>query len=468
MKLSNAQLLMLDNLIYSDFCGEGCSVGKIVNDISEHLDAGESVSTCSIGNDEWRTLVSLAAKDSDLCGYTAVSCKNGDDGLKAACFVDNAADPTDVNIVFCGTDKSGDAASADLCSTPRQCAAADYVENLPASFGTAMTASGHSKGGNSAQYATVLTDRIDSCVAFDSHGFSEEFIEKYAEEIEKKADRIVSVSSSEDFADGLLCPIAAEQVYIKTEEQEDLLSYHKPNVLLNENGELREKTERSELMCLIDENNAATASAMSEPDKSLAAETTVTMLEDREYRDEALRLLFDSGENTAFERITTLAAALAYPHFYTQELLDYDKDGTKTVSFDLASYVSKVEQRLKEYDKSFRYGTSFTMIRSKLIGLLRKSQGSGYVSSTADARIRVDTARLNSYARRLDNASKRLRKLNTRLEELYKKVGLKDLDKLLRDKAMIDECGSLSNCAKYLDETASDFNKTERTVSEMF
>ena len=72
-----------------------------------------------------------------------------------------------------------------------------YIQGLKECYGDAanhLTVSGHSKGGNRAQYVKILTDQVDRCVSFDGQGFSSEFLELYAEEIEQKNENLIPLS----------------------------------------------------------------------------------------------------------------------------------------------------------------------------------------------------------------------------------------------------------------------------------
>lgn len=137
MALSNAQLLLLDNLIYTDFCGNDVSVGKIIKDMSAHLDSGKSISACEMTNEEWREIIKMIENEPSLHSYTVQNYMNDASGMRAACFVDNALNPKDVNVVFRGT--SGDYEWHDngeggyLSDTEQQKKAAEYVNRLPES-----------------------------------------------------------------------------------------------------------------------------------------------------------------------------------------------------------------------------------------------------------------------------------------------------------------------------------------------
>lgn len=258
MALSNAQLLMLDNLIYTDYCENGKDVRGIIREMTNDLNNGKKIEGCMMTADEWRNLISSINDEPTLLNYTVQNYEtNSSTGMRAACFVNDTDNPTDVNVVFRGT--SGDYEWHDngeggyLSDTEQQKAAADYVNSLPDKFGNNMTVTGHSKGGNKAQYVTIVTDRIAKCVSYDGQGFSEEFINKYKETIAKKSQSIVSISASDDYVNCLLYPIAGTRVYIETEDQDNFLYYHKPNILLDDNGNIRKQTEQSDLSKFITE-----------------------------------------------------------------------------------------------------------------------------------------------------------------------------------------------------------------------
>lgn len=271
MALSNAQLLMLDNLIYTDYVSDGMSVGEIITAIEND---GFNVSSCEMTSSEWEELVSMVKDEPSLLNYKVTNYVDDDKtGMRAACFVNDESNPTDVNVVFRGT--SGDYEWHDngeggyLSDTNQQQMAADYVNGLPNKYGNNLTVTGHSKGGNKAQYVTIVTDRIAKCVSYDGQGFSEEFLQKYADEIVKKSQSIVSISASDDFVNCLLYPIAGTKIYIDTEDQDNFTHYHKPNILFDQNGNLRPQTEQSDLSKFINEYTTYMISNLEEPERSI-------------------------------------------------------------------------------------------------------------------------------------------------------------------------------------------------------
>lgn len=317
MALSNSQLLMLDNLIYTDYCDNGDTVRQIINEMKRDLDNGKSIEGCMMTNDEWREIIAAVEGEPSLLDYTVQNYENNTDtGMRAACFVDDVNQPTDVNVVFRGT--SGDYEWHDngeggyLADTDQQKAAANYVNNLPEEYGNGITVTGHSKGGNKAQYVTIVTDRIARCVSYDGQGFSEEFLEKYGDRIAERADRIESISAADDYVNCLLYSIAGIKTYVLTEKQDDFLHYHKPNILLDENGDLRPAGEQSPLSQFINEYTTYIISNVPEPQRSVTIDGLIALLEEGEDKETIWQTIYAGGtaisylDNFAFDYFARL------------------------------------------------------------------------------------------------------------------------------------------------------------------
>lgn len=60
--------------------------------------------------------------------------------------------------------------------------------------------SGHSKGGNKAQYVGVLRgSEIEHVYSFDGQGFSRAFVNRYQDEIDIYADKITNICNEFDY-----------------------------------------------------------------------------------------------------------------------------------------------------------------------------------------------------------------------------------------------------------------------------
>lgn len=91
------------------------------------------------------------------------------DGLTAVCFKDTDGNAT---VIYRGTDGytvwSENAQAACMSDTPYQQLALDFFESIPGlqDFNDVQL-SGHSKGGNLAQYVTILSGEIDYCLVLE-------------------------------------------------------------------------------------------------------------------------------------------------------------------------------------------------------------------------------------------------------------------------------------------------------------
>ncbi len=282
MALTNEQLLMLDTLIYVD---KKYLEGK--DTVSSIIDAfekdGFQSDNASMNSDEWKTLVNNIRNQPDLMNYKITNFKEDNvTGMRAACFVDDKSNPSDVNVVFRGTscdyEWRDNGKGAYMTDTTVQKEAASYVNSLPKQYGNDMTVTGHSKGGNNAQYVTITTNRIGKCISYDGEGFSTEFIEKYKDKITSRADRITSISSKNDYVNVLMISIAGTKIYLDTPHQDDFLLNHKPNIMLKEDGTFCEESEISDISKLINEITTYYISNLPEPQKQIVADGALELV----------------------------------------------------------------------------------------------------------------------------------------------------------------------------------------------
>lgn len=106
-------------------------------------------------------------------------------------------------------------------NTLQQQDAADYFDRMVEQYGITgadnVVVTGHSKGGNKAQYVTMAAehaDLVDTCVALDGQGFSPEAValwEQYPDVYEARRDKIILVAGSNDFVHVLGQRIAKDE-----------------------------------------------------------------------------------------------------------------------------------------------------------------------------------------------------------------------------------------------------------------
>ena len=107
---------------------------------------------------------------------------------------------------------------------------------------TPITVSGHSKGGNKAQFVTIHSDLVNDCYSFAGQGFSPEalrFIKKrYEEDFESRRQRIYSFSSENDYVNVLGDRLVPRNhiYYFKSAD-----GIHNMEAMLDKRGRLRQQ-----------------------------------------------------------------------------------------------------------------------------------------------------------------------------------------------------------------------------------
>ena len=292
--LSHSELLLLNNLIYTKYVKDGRTVADIIAAAEKDIAKGTFNANYEMTLQEWQDVFDQVKASDRLCSYTVTNyVSNPDTEMRAACFINDTANPTDVNVIFRGTrgpyEWHDNGETIYMSDTPAQLAAKEYIENLPQEYGNNLTVSGHSKGGNKAQYVTVTTGRVGECVSFDGPGFSDLFIEKYKSRIKQNRSKIVNISAEQDVVNALLKPIAGERIFIQTEEQNPILS-HKFNILLDGKGNLNPEAKEPGMLAqfvtaysiYIDEN-------LEEPEKSYTVDGLIALLEEGEAEESTIQ-----------------------------------------------------------------------------------------------------------------------------------------------------------------------------------
>lgn len=235
MYLTDKQILLLEQLTYF---GEAVAnaAGVRLGDLNQYRSVEELLAQFDeealeklenhgdFGFDqgnEWAAIIRAIKADKDLMSlkidsrYTQPDI-NGKPMQLAIVFVDEN-EPDKAYVCFAGTTGGrewyDDAEGLNRSDTEVQKETIAYIDSLPYKE---ITVSGHSKGGNKAQYVAILSDKVTRCVSMDGQGFSREFLEKYRAEIAKNAHKIKNYALCNDYVHILLYPVpGSEQIYVE-------------------------------------------------------------------------------------------------------------------------------------------------------------------------------------------------------------------------------------------------------------
>lgn len=177
-----------------------------------------------------------------------------------------------------------------------------------------LTVSGHSKGGNKAQYVAITAGFVDKCVSFDGQGFSMEFLAKYKDAILKRSDIITSIASEFDFVNCLFysLPIPVEnRLYLKAPylPVNQFLKYHSPIVLMDGSGWFYKKEDASLVTKLLNAVSIFACSVLKGSVRENAMRDVMSAFVSEEYKES--RNPLDAG-------VVLIRAMLPYLAGYSQ------------------------------------------------------------------------------------------------------------------------------------------------------
>ena len=216
MNFSDHELMMLEQLTYLEDVTQfgieaapemvpGETIRKRLSYFNE--DMLKQMEAHGQEGQQWAAIIRYIKDDEDMCdlvqGEIFYGPENKVDKLGVAYHYQGKEN--EGLVTFRGTTTARDwhdnGVGLGTSDTPVQKEALAYIEDLDYEN---ITVVGHSKGGNLAQYTTILSDKVNRCVSMDGQGFSGEFLEAYADKIEQKGHLVTNYSLASDFVHILL------------------------------------------------------------------------------------------------------------------------------------------------------------------------------------------------------------------------------------------------------------------------
>jgi len=198
-------------------------------------------------------------------------------GMKYVCLVDQE---NNAIVVFRGTatteEWEDNGQGAYEYETKEQVDALNFINSLDYKK---ITVTGHSKGGNKAQYTAVLSPKVTQCISINGQGFSNEFINRYSGEITRNKGKIISINAKYDYVSCLFNYISSECYYLKTLIQINPFDYHKAYILLDPNGGLRPETDEAIISNIINKFSTYIISDLPKDVSKLVIDRVVDIVE---------------------------------------------------------------------------------------------------------------------------------------------------------------------------------------------
>ncbi|MCR4758926.1 MAG: DUF2974 domain-containing protein [Oscillospiraceae bacterium] len=382
-------------------------------------------------------------------------------------------------------------------STPYQRSGCDYfdsvMEGLHVDSNDNVVVTGHSKGGNMAQYALLASNYsylVDTCISVDGQGFSPEaiayFKELYGEEeFNARCDRMYSLRGDNDFVNVLGIPVIPEdhRYFVETHTAlEDVPGAHEiTNMFDYENGHLNELTNDRREMSVFSEAVSENIMKLPQEDREAVCHAVMSLCElgmGRGEKDgEKINLPTGlNGETASWDEYVILFKDL---HYLTEEAFTWN--GQKLIVKDVHGVLRKLEEDLRDgrggcvgallgevivlvatvpvtifvdkvlfvinlaslaFDIGWHIGEILVDFTTFCAGLLeRLGEGFRYLFDGAYRAaqnycashniIRAHTQDLRNLAERIRSCNSRLSRLDDRLDNLYWTAHLRDLRALL-------------------------------------
>ncbi len=245
-KYSQKELLLLSNFVYIPACISDKTIAQILDTYrtEDGSFTEESVLDAAMGGGMSCRDVKIVFDEMDAhisenpgFGDLSVSRRLEQKDVRAVCYTD--PEDEDAVVVFRGTGGTEEAwtdnfRGAYYEDTRIQRVADDFVRYECAIYDD-IVVTGHSKGGNMAQYVTVRQhDRVLECVSYDGQGFGDDLIRNNEEAVKAASPKITSISAYNDFVNILLTGIAGTTLYVANEAS--AAGAHSSVTLLTENS----------------------------------------------------------------------------------------------------------------------------------------------------------------------------------------------------------------------------------------
>lgn len=268
------ELLVLNTLVYVKgvFVNVDDKTEKSVYSIISKIDEDKiEYSPNILSPEQWEDVKKTVLDNPDI--YDNLTIRNVETKYEARS-VTITDDKNNMYVIYQGTgdghewNDNGVGAHANVTGTVVQNEALDYFDRMVETYGEGKNiyVSGHSKGGNKAQYVGVLRgSEIEHVYSFDGQGFSRAFVNRYQDEIDIYADKITNICNEFDYINVLLNPIAGETRYVSSNTDlgdlvndflGSVLKQHSPITMFSydEDGNLDglgDETSQNEFLCAL-------------------------------------------------------------------------------------------------------------------------------------------------------------------------------------------------------------------------
>lgn len=333
---------------------------------------------------------------------------------------------------------------------------------------------GHSLGGNLAEFSTIVSeecgvgDNFERCVSFDGPGFSDEFIEHYADSISKNSSKMDHYKWS--FVGSILNDLPGENsmfIKVKTDAVKNPIGRHSTSSIdFDDNGNVQKG--RQDFLAFIVEKFTKLTDMLPGPvGNTIAAIVAEGLMFGFKNPELTITLLVAFAVTHPLVTGVIIGTAIVILAFeYAGELIGWVVD--KFVDF-----VCKIASDIKDWVKE-KYEAFCAQVKQTardIVNWYKSNFDEAYKAAknylANNQVIEVHTDDLHDLANRLLMINKRLEALDSRLNNLYSKVRWRDLWTLMNADFKVGSSSKLIKCILCLKETAGRFESVEKELIQM-
>ncbi len=452
--LNDSQLLLLDCLVYSDITVDSLNFEKPLGEIlQQYINDPALIENVKISGgiskDEMMVVIKDICEDEKM--YNMKIGPSVDDGIRGTCFLDEDGHAT---VAFRGTGGTykqwyDNNEGFGEIETVAQRKARKFIENLPYND---IDVTGDSKGGNLSKFVTIVCGyKIHKCLSVEGQGFSKEFKKFYAEQLKEYKEKITQVSGKYDKVDGNLIEICPKNKNHYVKRNGDHIFGHGVYEIYLTNKESMSRN-NGMLVDYVEPDGTA--------EKIRAFTRFLSEHSDTPFVGPALEFISDYLGNWAgiffgFWNIKDGIDSKEELFFILKDsFFDYCKS---LIQFAISLADDSLDVIKKGIDAFCDMGSNlFEWICAKF------QVGEKYAYS--NPLVVVDTYSLKNYADRIKQVNETINSIDDRLDSLYWRVGLLDIWNLMCADALTGHSWRLDRCARYLYETADEYEKIEKEI----
>lgn len=446
-----------------------------------------------------KKLKALGITDDELDNWklAATHDQNAENGFYA-CVIQTSDEPLEAAVAFRGSEKMehldsalNDWVNADLgllnsTLTTQQAEARKFLserKDLLSQY-SSLEMTGHSLGGNLAEYATIVSEdygldgNISRCVSLDGPGFSDEFIATHRSQIEHMRGKMTHYSWS--LVGTLLNRLPGqEDKFLKVSNDANKLDEDEYNDFSRHDTKFLE-VDSNGSFCVGEQDTLSKCTSWLSKQiddlprpagDALVCSAAIFLLSYAWVKD---RMFDDDGNLTPIGVATIVAVVSTLPAVAAIAFSAVVVIAAVAVTAFVVGLAKEVLFKVVDVICDF-VGAACNWVAEKVSELrdaiiskidavkkwAKENFDKGYKYATSHPQIRVDPDKLTSYATRLRSVNSRIAALDRRLDGLYWKVGLLGLWDLMQADILTGYSFRLRKCVSYLVETASDFTSVE-------